>query len=286
MRSLGSTPPPPGEKTALVNLAVRLVSGVAKGDYQLLFSHVTEDIIYIAADTSVIRGAANLRALLDPQPEKDTARPAYLVRKPRFNVVHCASPTEAIVVGTYLTYSELTANAISSERQRATLCMRRCEDTWRAYHVHLSAAWQPVDDAHRFPFTVSEQTYRYVQAILRAAKRMGGTDERLALASGRSVLYVDPSLIMYVEAADKHCILHTTDGSTEVHRLLGDVEQLLPADFLRISRKHVVNRAYLLNVASSTVTLVDGTELPVPKRRMPEVRRALKKAGQEGSGRA
>lgn len=268
-----------------MDLAEHLVTNTARGDFHLLLSHVTDDVLFVGTDANVIYGAENLRDTLSAQPQNGAGRPAYLVRDAHFSVLSCASPLETVVVGQYLVYSDLTTRALSSELQRVMLCMRWCRDMWRAYHVHLSNAWQPISESHRFPINVSEQTYRYVQAILRAARKLGGgTGERLALATQHSVLYVDPSLVLYVEADDKHCILHTATGQTKVHRLLGEVEKLLPAEFVRISRKHVVNRTYLLGVGTRTITLVDGTELPVPKRRMPEVKQALRRTSPDEGG--
>ena len=46
-------------------------------------------------------------------------------------------------------------------------------------------------------------------------------------------------------------------------------------EFVRISLKHIVNVLYVSKVEGNTILLADETLLPIPKRKVVEVRRAL-----------
>ncbi|PJZ49045.1 LytR/AlgR family response regulator transcription factor [Leptospira saintgironsiae] len=81
------------------------------------------------------------------------------------------------------------------------------------------------------------------------------------------VLYAD---LYYLTANGKRSVLHTKDGDYETAKLLGDLEKELPkTDFLRIHRKHMVNRN-LVSAAKSqaggayTIYLKDEDETNLP----------------------
>ena len=97
---------------------------------------------------------------------------------------------------------------------------------------------------------------------------------------GGLFLHVTPSggkhwKMKYRQANGKESILHLTNGTTTVRQLLGSIEESLPREFVRISRKHIVNVLYVSKVEGNTILLADETLLPIPKRKVVEVRRAL-----------
>lgn len=265
---LEKTPP---STEGLIELVRDIIYRTYHHDNSLLLDHITDDCVFIGVGPNVFRGAHDIRTRLGTI----VRIPAYLVRDARFDVVPTRTPFEVTVVGTYTIYSEGNAKVISSEAQRITMSMRWCHGAWRAYVIHISNSWQPVSKEHNFPLKVSEQTYQYVQRILHASQRLNAPQERVAIASGSSTIYVNPHVLIYVEANNKSSILHLTNEVIEVRQLLATVAKLLPAGFVRISRKHIVNRAYVLRVSSDGVELPGNHLLPVPKRRLADVRSNL-----------
>lgn len=89
--------------------------------------------------------------------------------------------------------------------------------------------------------------------------------------------------IIYLTAHDKRTVVHTLSRDYETNRLLGDVEQMLPArQFIRIHRQHIIN----LQFVSHTSYLIGGryqvvlkdpdeTELTVSRRNVPEFKKAM-----------
>lgn len=126
-------------------------------------------------------------------------------------------------------------------------------------------------------------------------ERARAHDLELALERAREA--VDPAVIRVngagsvkiVRAADvTHCKgagdyveLHLADGRSVLHGgTLGDLEQELPANFLRVHRSFIVNTAFVRKLTRDAsgvgvLTLTNGAEAPVSRRIMPKVRSAL-----------
>ena len=254
-----------------VALVVTMIREAFEGDFSTLFAHMTDDCLFIGAGVNTFRGREDLEKRIGKEP----IIPRYTVRDERFELIPTDSESDIVVAGSYAIFSDGDTKAISSEIQRVTMNLRWDGERWRAYLVHVSNRWAPLGEDQNFPLRVSEQTYRYVQAILRASKQLSGAQGRIALASGSSTVYVNPEDLLYAEARGKESILHLTSGTTTVRQLLGSIEESLPREFVRISRKHVVNVLYVSKVEGNTILLADETLLPIPKRKVVEVRRAL-----------
>ncbi len=87
--------------------------------------------------------------------------------------------------------------------------------------------------------------------------------------------------IVHCKGAGGYCELRLTNGRTLLHAAsLNDMEETLPATFLRIHRSHLVNVLFIQSLArnpsgTGTLTLTEGVDLPVSRRVMPRVREAL-----------
>lgn len=61
---------------------------------------------------------------------------------------------------------------------------------------------------------------------------------------------------------------------------LSEMEDTLPATFLRVHRSHLINVMFVKSLnrepsGTGTLTLVEGSDIPVSRRVMPSVRQAL-----------
>lgn len=84
-----------------------------------------------------------------------------------------------------------------------------------------------------------------------------------------NIYYYHPRDIMYVEAAEKHCILHMKDEDVEASKQLKDFDKELSKKlFFRVSKSFIVNFKHIKCHAQnySTVLMKNGFEIPVGKK--------------------
>ncbi|TGK04867.1 DNA-binding response regulator [Leptospira semungkisensis] len=116
-----------------------------------------------------------------------------------------------------------------------------------------------------------ERALRHLQLkSISSSKGSGEPDPVFVFRDGGLIHRVLFSDLYYLTANGKRSVLHTKDGDFETARLLGDLEKELPkSDFLRIHRKHMVNR-HIVSAAKSqaggayTVYLKDEDETNLP----------------------
>lgn len=260
------------ESVELIELVDRIVRGAYSHDYEPLFSCATPDCTLVTACGPTFSGLDDMRANLG----KRADLPDFIVRDAQFSITRSSDPHDVTVVGSFTIYSDFSERqVIVAENQMVSMCLRKQDGAWRVYLAHFSTRHQPPAQSEERPLEMGERTYRYVQAILRAGRHGNEAQDRITIASRGTTVFVNPRLLIYAEAAGKTTILHLTNGTTEVRQLLSAVEELLPAQFLRISRKHVVNVGYVERIENDAIMLADGARLPLPKRRAQELRQTI-----------
>jgi len=129
---------------------------------------------------------------------------------------------------------------------------------------------------------------RFAKAMTRAKAKARDTDpengvrlKRLAVRHQGRIDLVELQQVRWIEAADQYVRLHTFEGNHLLRESMSHLEeQLDPAVFLRVHRSAIVAVRCLRTLQASgrgtgTVQLDDGTELPVARSRMAEVRAKL-----------
>lgn len=104
--------------------------------------------------------------------------------------------------------------------------------------------------------------------------------EKIIPISGLNDLtyFLRPSSILWIESTDnaRHSIIHTPEGtclSTESTRVL---EKKCEGYLLRCHASYLVNPLYVYSLTRFTVTMDDGTALPVPEKKYTAFKKALK----------
>ena len=264
----GETPNPSG----LPELAAHLITSYYQKVYDPLFEHLTSDCLFIGAGSDVSYGVRSLAETI----VANSSMPTFFVRDAQFHIIETSSPLEAIIVGFYTIYSDADHKMLSSEKQRITINCRWSSDQWRAYLVHTSNEWGPLDGEVAFPVKASKQTYRYVQDILRASKiRDEQSNESVALPVEEGTAFVNPTQIVYAEANAKKTVVHLINRTITAKLLLANVLELLPPQFSRIHRSYVVNRSHITALSGGEAVMTNGDRIPIPKRRRREVERQL-----------
>ena len=105
------------------------------------------------------------------------------------------------------------------------------------------------------------------------------TGERLRFHGyGNTELYILSSSVMWGDscANGQRCLLHLTDGTTaEITMSVRDVVAAHPKQFLRCHSSHFVNPNYVKSLRRFIVTMIDGSELPIPEKTYTAFKRAL-----------
>ncbi len=98
---------------------------------------------------------------------------------------------------------------------------------------------------------------------------------RLELKKGKGYQTVYTQDVLYIEADGKRSIFHFADHTENYNYLLTKLESevLHNVCFYRIHRSFIVNLQYVLRYDSKTVTLTDGTVLPLKTRNFRDVYR-------------
>jgi len=87
--------------------------------------------------------------------------------------------------------------------------------------------------------------------------------------------------ILHCQSADGYAEIILSSGRTVLYTAtLNEMEENLPATFLRVHRSHLINLKYVESLSrdragTGMLTLVGGVQVPVSRRIMPKVRRAL-----------
>jgi two-component system, LytTR family, response regulator len=102
---------------------------------------------------------------------------------------------------------------------------------------------------------------------------------RLALSSRDGVCFVYPHEIIRCEAVGNYTRFYVSDNRQYLtSKTLGDYEELLlPCDFIRCHKSHLVNKKFISFIDhEGYITLKDSSKIEVSRRRKPEVLQALK----------
>lgn len=92
---------------------------------------------------------------------------------------------------------------------------------------------------------------------------------------------ITTSQIVRCQGAGGYTEIFLIGGRTVLHSVsLNEIEEALPATFLRVHRSHLINVAYVKSLSrdpsgTGNLRLEEGTDVPVSRRIMPKVRQAL-----------
>ncbi len=117
---------------------------------------------------------------------------------------------------------------------------------------------------------------------------LGDPDEQLPVELGGVTRFVRRSDVRYASAQGDYVRLHTPSGNPLVRMPLSSLEQRwADAGFVRVHRSILVSLAHVEEVRLSgtrPTVVVGGTELPVSRRHVPDVRGLLRRTRDGESG--
>lgn len=110
-------------------------------------------------------------------------------------------------------------------------------------------------------------------ALQRADGRRGPPSVRLLCRTRRGLRVVDAHGIARFRAQDKYTVFRHDGDDVFIERSLSALERVLP--HMRVHRSELVDLAQVVEAAAGVLTLRDGQQVPVSRRRWPAVRREL-----------
>ena len=125
------------------------------------------------------------------------------------------------------------------------------------------------------------------ERLAKALARLGGGDR----AEGRQAAFLAVTLagrvdlvaidsVVAIHGADDYSELETVDGRRHLHKkTLAALERLLPPQFKRVHRSHIVNQKFARELAADeggrrTLKLANGSRVPVSRAYAAELRRS------------
>jgi two-component system LytT family response regulator len=124
---------------------------------------------------------------------------------------------------------------------------------------------------------------RFTQAVEKAARQLlarrgeeGRENQSIFVKSEYRILNLAVNRILYLESRDDYVKIHLADGKFVMSKITTKaMQEKLPADrFVRIHRSFIVNKAYVSQIAATSVRL-GGVELPIGKNYKKEVQERL-----------
>lgn len=99
--------------------------------------------------------------------------------------------------------------------------------------------------------------------------------KRMAIHSGRQVIFVNPNMILYVQTQQKKTELVCVDKVISCNSTIGELAKELPAAFYPLHRGYLVNTLYIVAIRRFEVELLSGITLPIPAKNYMKIKQDL-----------
>lgn len=136
--------------------------------------------------------------------------------------------------------------------------------------LHISNVWQYDQRDRIYPMH-----YEGVRQAARIIERP--THYLVVKDESRQLVRIPLDQLLYIETikrSSRLCI-HTTTEEVIASGSLPQLEREYPENLLRIHASYMVNPACVARIERFTVTLSDGTRLPVPEKKYTKVKRRI-----------
>lgn len=110
-----------------------------------------------------------------------------------------------------------------------------------------------------FRFLRKPVTAQMIAEVMDAYFARYGNDYAILLRANYENRKIETKDIVFVEAARKHCLIHTPTGVIEVNGPMSAIEEMLPSQhFFRIHKAYIVNFNYVAHVSHEEVRFTTG----------------------------
>lgn len=149
---------------------------------------------------------------------------------------------------------------------RLSFVWQAAGDTLQVFHAHLSQG-----------FLKKEGSFSSVRP--EAGESIHPMRETIVLRDAEGIShFLSLADIIYVEASRQSTYVHAETGTFRMSEGISHLVERLDSCFVRIHRGFAVNSGHVIGMRPGYVLLDEGTSLPVPSRRLTEVRTKLAEA--------
>ncbi len=127
---------------------------------------------------------------------------------------------------------------------------------------------------------IEEARANRLELALEQAQQKEEASVIIVKSAGR-MEHISTDRLCYCRGADGYSEIKLIDDREVLHAAtLAEMEETLPSTFLRVHRSYLVNTAFVKSLTrdvagTGILTLTNGSEIPVSRRTMPQVRQAL-----------
>lgn len=126
--------------------------------------------------------------------------------------------------------------------------------------------FRPIDFLVK-PITI-ENTAHVINTFMAHSNQIGNT---FLLQKNKTTFSIPQSDILYFEHLQKKTILHSLNKTLEFYDSLDKVSEQLTDNFILVHKSFIVNYRYIFKFNNKTLTLTDGTEIPISQSKRNEV---------------
>lgn len=101
--------------------------------------------------------------------------------------------------------------------------------------------------------------------------------KRLCFLHGNKTIYLDTSMLLYIEGNRHTSLLHCIDNTYTCTQSLQELKEELPDDFYQIHRSYIIHVDYLVSVCCYEAELIGGITIPIPANKYRQVKTDLEK---------
>lgn len=236
-----------------------------------------DDVMWIGAQRGMYDVGADM--FMDSYEELCTRMPHVRIAEEEISLV-LSGPTACVCAGRYAGAVHADDRWVCGERQRITCVWRVVRpDADEAHaglalaHLHISSPLQDDGLGGLLPAPVGEGP------CLRADAAAGPEPERgrvVALDDAEGATHwIRSDAVLSAESHGRQTVLHTSGGDIVISSYLTQVVERLDGIVERVHRCYAVNPVHVKSLHGTELTLDDGTRIPVPVRRVAEVRELL-----------
>ena len=130
-----------------------------------------------------------------------------------------------------------------------------------------------VSALHYLMKPVSEE--KLMEVLDKAVELLSAKKTSLLLKTQHGKVRVFCDDITYVEAFAHNVVVHTISEAIEVKESISALETALATNFCRVHRSYIVGLRHIRQISKTAVTLDDGTEIPLSRRRYDTLNKAF-----------
>lgn len=123
--------------------------------------------------------------------------------------------------------------------------------------------------------TQQQDLFARLEELACEAKKAGG-GQKLVVRARSTVYSLETEDILYVESCYRNLMIVTKEQQIRVPMKLGEVQEAMPDYFLRCHQSFLVNAREIGRFCQQKITLKNGVEIPVSRKRYAQAREAYR----------